>query len=108
MADRVGVINKGALILVEQKEALMKRFGKKQLTLHLEIAAEPRPGRAGRLGARAQGRRTGAGVHVRWRKRIDIPTLLQRVGDLGIEIGDLQTHQSSLEDIFVSLVSERA
>jgi ABC-2 type transport system ATP-binding protein len=108
MADRVGVINKGGLILVEEKEALMKKFGKKQLTLHLkapmiEIPAALAPWR---LELKDDGHalvRTfegGAGI--------DIPLLLQRMSELSIEIKDLETHQSSLEDIFVSLVSDRA
>jgi ABC-2 type transport system ATP-binding protein len=108
MADRVGVINKGALILVEQKETLMKRFGKKQLTLHLKstLSRVPEELAAWGLELKADGQELVCTFD--GNSAFDIPTLLRRIGDLGIDIGDLQTHQSSLEDIFVSLVSERA
>jgi ABC-2 type transport system ATP-binding protein len=109
MADRVGVIRKGELILMEEKNALMKKLGKKQLTLNLAepMAAVP-PGLAEwdvKLGA--------GGSELRYEydgtaERSGIPSLLRRMGDLGIAFKDLNTHQSSLEDIFVSLVSERS
>ncbi len=107
MADRVGVINKGALILVEQKETLMKRFGKKQLTLHLKSTLNRVPEEL--AGWELELKNSGQDLVCTFdgNSAFDIPTLLRRVGNLGIEIGDLQTHQSSLEDIFVSLVSER-
>jgi len=107
MADRVGVINKGALILVEQKESLMKRFGKKQLTLHLKSAMSHVPDELTAWGLELKNEGQDLVCTFDGNSSFDIPTLLQRVGDLGIAIGDLQTHQSSLEDIFVSLVSER-
>ena len=107
MADRVGVINKGALILVEQKESLMKRFGKKQLTLHLKSTLSRVPEELAGWGLELKADGQDLVCTFDGNSAIDIPTLLRRVGDLGIEIGDLQTHQSSLEDIFVSLVSER-
>ena len=65
MADRIGVINKGELILVEDKAALMHKLGKKQLTLHLQQPLDAHSGRAGRLRARALGRRRRAGLHLR-------------------------------------------
>ena len=107
MADRVGVINKGALVLVETKEALMKKFGSKQLTLHLEqpMAGIPPELEPWGLELKDGGRElvlTDEGS-----RAMDIPALLLRMGDLKIDIKDLQTHQSSLEDIFVKLVSER-
>jgi len=107
MADRVGVINKGEIVLVEEKAALMAKLGKKQLTLELrtklervppELSSEPLELRHG--GAQlvytydTQGEETG------------IPSLLRRLADSGIEIRDLQTKQSSLEEIFVSLVKD--
>jgi ABC-2 type transport system ATP-binding protein len=107
MADRVGVINKGALILVEQKETLMKRFGKKQLTLHLKSTLSRVPEELAGWGLELKSDGQDLVCTFDGNSAFDIPTLLRRVGDLGIEIGDLQTHQSSLEDIFVSLVSER-
>jgi ABC-2 type transport system ATP-binding protein len=108
MADRVGVINKGALILVEQKEALMKRFGKKQLTLHLKAPMTRVPGELAAWGLELKNDGQDLVCTFDGNSAFDIPTLLQRVDDLGIAIRDLQTHQSSLEDIFVSLVSDRA
>jgi ABC-2 type transport system ATP-binding protein len=107
MADRVGVINKGALILVEQKESLMKRFGKKQLTLHLKSTISRVPEELAPWGLELKNDGQDLVCTFDGNSAFDIPTLLQRVDDLGISIGDLQTHQSSLEDIFVSLVSER-
>jgi ABC-2 type transport system ATP-binding protein len=108
MADRVGVINKGTLMLVEDKKELMKKLGKKQLTLHLQ---RPLPGipdalRAWELELKGEGHdlvyTTGSADSV------DISALLKHLGELGVEIKDLQTQQSSLEDIFVKLVSERS
>ena len=107
MADRVGVINKGTLILVERKETLMKRFGKKQLTLHLKSTLSRVPEELAGWGLELKADGQDLVCTFDGNSAFDIPTLLRRVGDLGIEIGDLQTHQSSLEDIFVSLVSER-
>jgi ABC-2 type transport system ATP-binding protein len=108
MADRIGVINKGALILVEEKAALMKKLGKKQLTLHLlaPMAAIP-PGLSDwRLTLKDGGNELEFNFDAS-EERTGIPLLLQRLSELGIEFKDLQTRQSSLEDIFVSLVSER-
>ena len=109
MADRIGVISKGELILVEGKVELMNKLGKKQLTLQLQNPLEKLPEALGdyqlELSADgstlvytfdAQGDRTG------------IAGLLRRLGEAGIDFKDLQTSQSSLEDIFVSLVRERA
>jgi ABC-2 type transport system ATP-binding protein len=107
MADRVGVINKGALILVEQKQTLMERFGKKQLTLHLKSAMSRVPDELAAWGLELKNGGQDLVCTFDGNSAFDIPTLLQRVGELGIAIGDLQTHQSSLEDIFVSLVSDR-
>jgi ABC-2 type transport system ATP-binding protein len=109
MADRIGVISKGELILVEDKVELMNKLGKKQLTLQLQTPLEKLPGALGEYQLElsadgsmlvytfdAQGDRTG------------IAGLLRRLGEAGIDFKDLQTSQSSLEDIFVSLVRERA
>ncbi len=104
MADRIGVINKGELILVEEKRALMKKLGKRQLVLHLAapLAAVPQELAPWSLELRAGGQEL---VHtVGGDRSIDVSTLLKRMSDLSIAIRDLQTHQSSLEDIFVSLV----
>ncbi len=108
MADRIGVINKGGLMLVEEKEELMKKFGKKQLTLHLQAPLTADPGGARAAGASSSRARARiSSTRSTAASGIDIPTLLQRMSELSIVIKDLQTQQSSLEDIFVSLVSER-
>jgi ABC-2 type transport system ATP-binding protein len=107
MADRVGVINKGGLILVEEKEALMKKFGKKQLTLHLKQPMARIPDELTPWGLELKNHGEDLVLTVEGTGAFDIPALLQRMGELSIVIKDLQTRQSSLEDIFVSLVSER-
>jgi ABC-2 type transport system ATP-binding protein len=108
MADRVGVINKGALILVEDKVTLMRRFGKKHLILHLAAPLEEVPPALRALGL--EPRNGGADLECTFDAGIeaDIPLILQRVSELSIKIKDLETRQSSLEDIFVSLVHEGA
>jgi len=108
MADRVGVISRGELILVEEKTALMKKLGKKQLTLHLQepMAQVPAALAEWRLALRNGGCELEYTFDAR-DERLGIPALLKRLGELGVEYRDLHTAQSSLEEIFVSLVSER-
>jgi ABC-2 type transport system ATP-binding protein len=109
MADRIGVIHRGRLIVVEDKMVLMRKLGKKQLTLQLQNALTQVPpglaayplslsddGHALVLTFDAHSRETG------------IPALLRRLRELDIEVRDLRTSESSLEDIFVDLVSTRA
>jgi len=109
MADRIGVISKGELVVVEEKAALMRKLGKKQLTLHLqEPMARIPDGLAGwRLALKNGGYDLECTFGGR-EERTGIPALLKRLSELGIGFKDLNTQQSSLEDIFVSLVSERA
>jgi len=107
MADRIGVINKGGLIVVEEKETLMRRFGKRQLTLHLKSPMARVPAELASWGLQLKGDGQDLEYTVDGTGGMDIPALLQRMSELSIEIKDLQTHQSSLEEIFVSLVSER-
>jgi ABC-2 type transport system ATP-binding protein len=108
MADRIGVINNGELILVEDKAELMRKLGNKQLTLHLQQKLEAIPPELGMYslsltdGGRAlvynydtQGERTG------------ITGLLQDLRQAGIRFRDLETSQSSLEDIFVDVLRQR-
>ena len=108
MADRVGVISNGEIILVEEKAELMRKLGKKQLTLQLQspLAAIPDPLAAHRLELSADG---GELVYTydTQGERTGITALLQDLSDAGIRFRDLRTSQSSLEDIFVKLVSER-
>jgi ABC-2 type transport system ATP-binding protein len=108
MADRVGVIHKGMLIVVEATGALMSKLGKKQLTLHLQ---EPLPSIPDGLAAwNLELNNGGAELRLTFQageEQSCIPALLRRIGELGIEFRDLNTRQSSLEEIFVDLVSER-
>ncbi|MGZ5039884.1 MAG: ABC transporter ATP-binding protein [Usitatibacter sp.] len=109
MADRIGVVHKGELIMVEEKAKLMRKLGKKQLTVHLvtPLAQVPVELREWNLALRND----GADLEYTFNEKDEhtgIPELLGKLGALGIEFKDLNTRQSSLEDIFVSLVSERA
>jgi ABC-2 type transport system ATP-binding protein len=106
MADRIGVINKGGIVLVEDKKELMKKLGKRQLTLHLmaPLAAIPPDLAPWNMELKADGTDL---VYTVDAGNMDISTLLKRMSDAAIGIKDLQTHQSSLEDIFVQLVSTR-
>src|SRR4051812_40610885 len=108
MADRIGVINKGEIILVEDKQLLMRKLGRKQLTLHLQTPLREIPAQLANrhleLNADgteliytfdAQGEHTG------------IASLLRQLSESGIDFKDLNTKESSLEEIFVSLVTRR-
>jgi ABC-2 type transport system ATP-binding protein len=109
MADRIGVMRRGELILVEDKDVLMRKLGRKQLTLTLQAPIHALPAELAGLPLElaadghsilytfdAQGEQTG------------IAALLRRLQAHGIDFKDLHSSQSSLEDIFVSLVRERA
>ncbi|WP_377841250.1 ABC transporter ATP-binding protein [Bosea sp. UC22_33] len=108
MADRVGVISKGEIILVEEKAELMRKLGKKQLSLQLQqpIAAIPAPLASFDLKLSAAGDEI-VYIYDTQGERTGITTLLQGLAEAGIRFRDLSTSQSSLEDIFVSLVRER-
>lgn len=108
MADRVGVISKGEIILVEEKAELMRKLGKKQLSLQLQqpIAAIPEPLASFDLKLSAAGDEI-VYIYDTQGERTGITTLLQGLAEAGIRFRDLSTSQSSLEDIFVSLVKER-
>jgi len=108
MADRIGVINKGQIVVVEEKAELIRKLGRKQLTLDLQKRLDALP--AGLNGHRlklaadghqliytydSQGERTG------------ITALLNDLSEAGIRFKDLSTQQTSLEDIFVGLVSQK-
>ena len=107
MADRIGVINQGGLILVEEKKELMKKLGKRQLTLHLQQPLTSIPVELAPWSLELKGNGSDLVYTVDGNCNMDISTLLKRMSDSSISIKDLQTHQSSLEDIFVSLVSTR-
>jgi ABC-2 type transport system ATP-binding protein len=106
MADRIGVINKGALILVEEKTELMKKLGKKRLTLHLQEPLQRIPLELESWGLELKSDGQDLVYTVDSANSIDISALLKRMIELSIVVKDLQMHQSSLEDIFVKLVSE--
>jgi ABC-2 type transport system ATP-binding protein len=108
MADRVGVIHKGALVVVDETRALMSKLGKKQLTLHLAEPLQAVP--AGLEAWNLELADDGAELRLVFQagqEQSHIPALLKRIGELGIEFRDLNTRQSSLEEIFVDLVHER-
>jgi len=107
MADRIGVINKGSLVLVEDKQVLMKKLGKKQLTMHLQTPLRQIPGELASWNLELKTGGTDLIYTADSADGVDISKLLERLSELSIVIKDLQTQQSSLEDIFVSLVSER-
>ena len=105
MADRIGVINKGEIILVEEKAALMVKLGKKELILQLQqpLSALPAELSEFELVLAKDGAQLTYTFHAE-RDRSKMSALLRRLAELGIELKDLQTRESSLEDIFVSLV----
>jgi ABC-2 type transport system ATP-binding protein len=105
MADRVGVINKGEIVLVENKAELMHKLGKKQLTLllHEPLAALPAALGEYRLELAAEGHELVYTYDTQG-ERTGITALLGALGESGIKFKDLQTTQSSLEEIFVNLV----
>jgi ABC-2 type transport system ATP-binding protein len=105
MADRVGVINKGELIVVEEKNTLMRKLGKKQLLLELPAPIEHVP--AGLNGYNVELANEGRQLIYSFDAQAGetgIPAFLKRISELGVDYKDLHTEQSSLEDIFVSLV----
>ncbi|MBV9528757.1 ABC transporter ATP-binding protein, partial [Sphingomonas sp.] len=109
MADRVGVISHGKLLLVEDKAALMAKLGKRELDLTLAepMATVPPELAECNLSLENDGR-TLRYVFNATEERTGIPSLLNRLRELGIGFKDLETSKSSLEDIFVDLVGERA
>jgi len=109
MADRVGVINKGKLILVESKAELMRKLGRKQLTLQLAapLAQLPPALAAYHLVQSADGNELTYSYDTQL-GRAGIAALLKELSDLGIAFKDLHTTESSLEDIFVGLLEQSA
>ena len=109
MADRIAVINRGEIMLVEEKNELMRKLGKKQLTLqlHAPLAAVPASLASYPLELHAGGLELTYTYDTK-SERTGITGLLAALGEAGIRFKDLQTTQSSLEEIFVSLVSKRS
>jgi ABC-2 type transport system ATP-binding protein len=109
MADRIGVINRGELILVEEKTRLMHKLGKKQLTLQLQKPLSALPAALGGYPLElADGGHALVVTYDAHNRESGIPTLLKRLAELDIDVKDFHSSESSLEDIFVSLVSRRA
>jgi ABC-2 type transport system ATP-binding protein len=108
MADRVGVINNGEIILVENKDELMRKLGRKQLVLHLQkkLDALP-PVLAAHNLALADGGNELVFTYDTQGERTGVTALLTDLSAAGIRFRDLHTTQSSLEDIFVGLVSDK-
>jgi len=105
MADRIGVIRKGELILVEDKAALMKKLGKKQLSLSLQTPLQQIPAELAALPLElSAGGDTLTYTFDTQTDETGIAELLRCLGAHGIDFKDLHSSQSSLEDIFVSLV----
>lgn len=108
MADRIGVMSRGKLILVEDKTVLMHRLGRKQLTLQLQIPLVklPQEFSSDPLELSADGRQLVYTFDGK-KEQTGIADLLRRLGEHGIDFKDLQTEQSSLEEIFVNLIGDR-
>ncbi len=106
MADRVGVINGGKIILVEEKKKLMQKLGKKQLTLHLAAPLKSIPVKLKSLGLvlASEGRDLVYSYDTS-KGRTGLTDLLAKLKAAGIAFTDIETKQSSLEDIFVGLVA---
>ena len=107
MADRVGVIDKGRIILVERKAELMKRLGKRQMLISLQepMAAVPAALGEWQVELADEGNTLSYSFNA---EDEHIPALLGKLGELGIGYKDLETHKSSLEDIFVDLVEHQS
>ncbi len=108
MADRVGVINRGKLLLVEEKAELMKKLGKRELDLSLvePLSAIPPELAEWHLSLEDEGHRLRYTFDAQ-AERTGIPSLLRKLAELDIAFKDLDTSKSSLEDIFVDIVAHR-
>ena len=108
MADRIGVINKGELLLVEEKAALMRKMGQKELILHLNAPLDAVP--PALEGYKLQRAEDGLRLTYTYdtkAERTGITRLLSDIAGAGLSFRDLETRQSSLEDVFLTLVDEQ-
>jgi ABC-2 type transport system ATP-binding protein len=105
MADRIGVINHGEIVLIEDKELLMRKLGRKQLTLHLQAPLERIPEQLSnrKLELIADGTQLVYTFDTQT-DSTGIASLLRQLNELGIDFKDLHTEESSLEEIFVTLI----
>ncbi len=109
MADRIGIINHGEIVLVEEKAALMEKLGKKQLTLSLQGPIAAVPDALSGFGLELVGDGTELVYTFDSEKQsANIPELLRRLDEAGVAFTDLDMHRSSLEDIFVDLTRRTA
>lgn len=108
MADRIGVINQGRLMLVEQKQALMSKLGQKQLTLDLINPLSELPPQLQRDGVSLDDAGTTLTFTFESQADSNVTGLLDEVREAGIGVRDLRTRQSSLEDIFVGLLEQQS
>jgi ABC-2 type transport system ATP-binding protein len=109
MADRIGVINKGKIILVDDKNTLMQKLGKKQLKLHLQSSLSELPAGLEEFNLEL----TNDGIELIYTfdsqsKDTGIVILLRKLNEHGVYFKDLQSSESSLEDIFVNLVRNQS
>ncbi|HSV00472.1 MAG TPA: ABC transporter ATP-binding protein [Roseiarcus sp.] len=109
MADRVGVINHGRIVLVEEKTALMRKLGKRRLTLALQkpLPALPKELEGWPLELEDGGQRLSYRFDAS-AEDTGVPTLLRRLNEIGVDFHDLDTSATTLEDIFVDLVGRAA
>jgi ABC-2 type transport system ATP-binding protein len=104
MADRIGIISKGELIVVEEKAVLMRKLGKKQLTLQLQNRLARIPDELGAFPLELSADGQSLVFTFDAQSNTGIAPLLKRLGELGIDFKDLHSSESSLEEIFVNLV----
>ena len=109
MADRIAVINGGRILLVEEKATLMRRMGRKHMTIELQCPVETIPESLAAYGLKRDGDgRTLEYAYDTSAQRTGITSLLRDLSAAGLVLRDVQTRQDSLEDIFVGLLGERA
>jgi ABC-2 type transport system ATP-binding protein len=106
MADRIGIINKGQIVVIEDKDVLMRRLGKRQLTLTVSRPLERLPDALADHSLELSGDGTKLVYTFDQQAPDGIAPLLKQLGELGIDFKDLHSSESRLEDIFVSLVKE--
>ena len=109
IADRVGIINKGELLLVDEKTSLMQKFGKKLLRIELQKRLNQLPKEFSQENVKlSDDGLTLTYIYDTKQKKTGITKLLSNLSNSGINLRDIQTDQSSLEEIFVNLVKEKA
>ena len=107
IADRVGVIDKGSILLVSETKKLMQQMGKKELRIELQNPTDSLPQTLHEQGLTLEGRDTLVYVYDTSQERTGITKVLSAVSEAGLLLKDVSTNQSSLEEIFVDLVKEK-